>query len=52
MFLPSGEGGVPYKELTSITGQPISEPESELLYDWHFMANQFVLVTSSLRLSI
>jgi hypothetical protein len=29
----------------------LSESESESLYDWQFTANQFVLVTSSLRLT-
>jgi hypothetical protein len=29
----------------------MSEPKSELLYDWRFTANQFVLVTSPLRLT-
>jgi hypothetical protein len=28
-----------------------SEPESDLLYDWRFTANQFVLATSPLRLT-
>jgi hypothetical protein len=30
---------------------PVSESESELLYDWWFTANQFVLATSPLRLT-
>jgi hypothetical protein len=29
----------------------ISESQSELLYDWQFTANQFVLATSPLRLT-
>jgi hypothetical protein len=31
------------------TDSPESESESELLYDWQFTANQFVLATSPLR---
>jgi hypothetical protein len=35
-----------------LTNQPIeSEPESELLYDWRFTTNQFVLVPSALSLT-
>jgi hypothetical protein len=32
-------------------GSSESESESELLYDWHFTANHFILVTSPLRLT-
>jgi hypothetical protein len=32
-------------------GWNLSELQSELLYDWRFIANQFVLVTNPLRLT-
>jgi hypothetical protein len=35
----------------SVTSESESESESELLYDWRFTANQFVLATSPLRLT-
>jgi hypothetical protein len=34
-----------------LTNNSLSESESELLYDWQFTANRFVLVTSPLRLT-
>jgi hypothetical protein len=54
-FCPHMRGGIHLqycirqKDITSISGQPKSE--SELLYDWRFTANQFVLATSPLRLT-
>jgi hypothetical protein len=56
LFPSSGEEGrhllswVPWKELTSITGQPLFRVQSsKLLCYWRFTANQFHLATSPLR---
>jgi hypothetical protein len=46
-----GYGGGIRPRLNMGTEHSESESESELLYDWRFTANQFVLVTSPLRLT-
>jgi hypothetical protein len=48
-FLPAGDRLTTHPLLQMST--PKSKSKSELLYDWRFTANQFVLVSSFLRLT-
>jgi hypothetical protein len=46
-----GDGHGPFKDI-ALAFPRRDQRESELLYDWRFTANQFVLATSPLRITI